>query len=293
MTRRVRQPALLAGLAAAAAGVAIAASGTGDAGAQGAAQLQPQLPDLVEAVPNMISTVSTRTHGHRRFRLIFRSSAENVGDGSKGGGDLIIVGHRPNRRTKTMTADQYVDLFDPATGQIPSQELHPDVGELRYVHSSDHQHWHLMHFERYDLRRLSDGKRVARDRKTGFCLGNRYQVASSSASARAAQSRITFRDFDHDCGKNHARLRKVVEGISTGWGDDYKPLLEGQFVDITKVRSGRYVLVHTANPSHRVVESDYTNNASSVLLRIRRHGTRKPTVKVLRRCHGSATCPAR
>jgi hypothetical protein len=290
MLRQGRQPALATGLAAAAAAVVmLVGAGANDAGAQGAAQLEPQLPDLVEVVPNQIGVATVRAHGHRHFQLIFRSSAENVGDGSKGGGHLIIVGHRANRRTKTMTADQYVDLFDPQTGQIPSQQVHPGVGELRYVHSSDHEHWHLMHFERYDLRRASDNHRVAHDRKTGFCLGNRYQVAP--ASAHAAQ-RIGFQDFDPGCGKMKPRLLKVTEGISTGWGDDYKPQLEGQFVDITRVPSGRYVLVHTANPSHSLFESDYTNNSSSVLLRIRRHGTRRPTVKVLKRCRGSARCPA-
>lgn len=250
-------------------------------------QLEPQLPDLVEATPSQISIVAQRVHGRRRYRLIFRSSAENVGYGLNGGGDLIIVGHRPNRHRKTMVADQYVDLFDPQTGQIPSQDVHRDVGRLRFVHSSDHRHWHLLHFERYELFRASNHHRVARDRKTGFCLGNRYQVGAH------ASRRITYRNFSAHCGLNRTGLLHVTEGISTGWGDDYKPLLEGQFLDITKLGSGRYVLVQTADPSHRIVESDYGNNASSVLLRIRRHGAHKPTVRVLRRCRGQAFCPAR
>jgi hypothetical protein len=284
---------LIFGTAAAAAAIAAVLAGAG-AGASAAPspQLQPQLPDLVEATPNQISIASQRVHHHRRYRLIFRSSAENIGDGTNGGGHLIVVGHRPDRHHRWMTADQYVDLFDPVTGRIPSQQVKRNVGRLRFVHSSDHRHWHLMHFERYELFRASDHHRVARDRKTGFCLGNRYQVKRRTGTASASR-RIGYRDFFPDCGRNKQRLLKVVEGISTGWGDDYKPLLEGQFVDITKLRGGRYELVHTANPSHRILESDYSNNSSSVLLRIRRHGSHRPTMRILRRCPGQATCPAR
>ena len=47
------------------------------------------------------------------------------------------------------------------------------AGRLRYVVSPDHRHWHVLGFDRYHLRRA--GKRVpaVRDRKTGFCLGDR------------------------------------------------------------------------------------------------------------------------
>jgi hypothetical protein len=265
--------------------IGIIAGTAGHAGAQTVPQLEPQLPDLVEATPSRISIVAQRAQGRLHWRLIFRSSAENRGFADNGGGHLIVVGHRPSRRTPFMTADQYVDMFDPQTGDFPTQTVYRDVGRLRFMRSSDHEHWHLLGFERYELRRASDYSRVARDRKTGFCLGNRYAVKP----ARAA--RVGYRDFDPHCGLKRPRLKKVIEGISAGWGDDYKPLLEGQFVDVTDIASGRYVLVHRVNARHALHESDYTNNAASVLLRIARPGTGAPTLRIVRRCPGEERCP--
>jgi Lysyl oxidase len=81
----------------------------------------------------------------------------------------------------------------------------------------------------------------------------------------------------------------VREGISPGFGDDYDPELEGQLVDVTNVPAGRYVLVHRANPERALEESDYENNAASVLLQLRRAGV-IPSVRVLARCRDADTC---
>ncbi|HEU0234981.1 MAG TPA: hypothetical protein VFR14_00930, partial [Candidatus Limnocylindrales bacterium] len=43
------------------------------------------------------------------------------------------------------------------------------VGTLRYVRSPDHRHWHLLGFDRYELRRADSGEAVVADRKSGFC----------------------------------------------------------------------------------------------------------------------------
>jgi hypothetical protein len=270
------------------AGAGVAGGFGAPAGAQDPPQLEPQLPDLVEATPSQLGIVTQRVHGRTRHRLVFRSSAENRGIGDYGGGDLVVVGHRPDRRHKLMTVDQYVDLFDPKTGQIPTQAVFPNVGHMRFVRSPDHRHWHFLGFERYELRRASDDRRVAHDRKTGFCLGNRYAVSSQ---ARIAQ-RITNRQFDPHCGGNQPRRLSVIEGISVGRGDDYKPLLEGQYIDITKLPSGRYVLVHRVNATRSLRETNYDNDASSVLLRLERHGSHATTLRILRRCPRQARCPA-
>lgn len=261
----------------------------GVAGNPAAAQaptLVPQLPDLVQVTPRQVSVIKQRSHGKKRYRLIFASAAENRGFGDNGGGHLVLVGHRPDVGTRTMVVDQYVDMFDPQTGQTPTQAVFPGVGRMHFVVSSDHRHWHFIHFERYELRRVSDFRRVARDRKTGFCAGNRYRVGG----AHAAQQRITDQDFDTHCARDQPERLSVTTGISVGWGDDYKALLEGQYIDVTKLRSGRYWLVHRVNDDKTMRESDYDNNAASVLVKLKRRSGRKPTVRVLRRCPGQERC---
>ncbi len=205
-----------------------------------------------------------------------------------------------------MTADQYVDIFRPSTGQI-EQEVHRNVGTMRFVDAGTHEHWHLEGFERYELRRASNNRLVAPDRKTGFCVGNRYEAPGRSSTtapqagdeatarrgAKYTSPRLTFRDIDGECGLAKPDVLSVITGLNPRTGDDYKPFIEGQYIDITKVRSGRYVLVHRVNPKRKLVESNYTNNASSVLLQIRRSRTGKPTVRTLAKCPGKERCATR
>ena len=61
----------------------------------------------------------------------------------------------------------------------------------------------------------------------------------------------------------------VREGISPGYGDDYVPRLEGQWIDITDLRAGSYVLRHRVNVDRVLRESDYENNEASVPFELR------------------------
>jgi hypothetical protein len=74
-----------------------------------------------------------------------------------------------------------------------------------------------------------------------------------------------------------------------GYGDDYDPTLEGQYVDVTGLAAGRYLLVHRVNETQALHESRYDNNASSLEIRLRwRNG--RPSVEQLRRCAGRDGC---
>ena len=148
-------PALLASLVMAAAASALT---------PGPNVATPLLPDLVQEPPSDLVV----TRAGREFRLGFRSAVRNVG-----AGPLQIAGHR-DRRVDEMTADQ---LVSHASG--PGTRVR-DVGALRFVVSPDHRHWHLLGFQRYALARPG-GRALVRDRKTGFCLGDRYAVAPPRA----------------------------------------------------------------------------------------------------------------
>ena len=272
MTRGRAIP-VFAALLAATVATAHAAAGSGAAAAP-----RPLLPDLDQAAPSQLSIVTVRWGGHILHRLAFASAVEN-----RGQGDLILSGHRPSRRATRMTADQLVERVDEAGRPVADQRV-SDVGRLRYVRLRDHSHWHLIGFERYELRSVVTGRLAARDRKSGFCVGNRYTVvAGARPSDRSGQ-------FDENCGKSRPGLLRVIEGLSPGWADDYKPNLEGQFLDITSVPAGRYVLVHRTNVDGRLRESSRGNDAASVLLSLRRPRGVPPVVKVLRTCPDTPTC---
>ena len=127
---------------------------------------------------------------------------------------------------------------------------------MRYVRSPDHEHWHLLGFERYELRRAAGRARLVTDRKTGFCLGDRYRARGRALRAQPPEPVYTGR-----CGLERTALLGLTEGISVGYGDVYDPNLEGQSLRLTGLDAGRYRLVHRVNVGRRLHESSYANNA--------------------------------
>jgi hypothetical protein len=165
-----------------------------------------------------------------------------------------------------------------------SKETVRGVGHLRYARMPDHQHWHLLHFDRYELRRPQGRHAVVRDRKSGFCLGDRYGVRDPALAAKPPEAVYRGR-----CGLERPGLWGVREGISVGYGDDYAANLEGQYLRLSGLRAGRYVLVHRANEDRELVESSYANNAASLLLRLRwRRGA--PHIRILAVCPDAPRC---
>ncbi len=257
----------LAVFAVAAVGVALGAAGLLLLRDEGPSEL---LPDLDQALPSKLEIVEEGD----TYRLVFASAVDNIG-----AGPLLIEGERPDRDAQAMAVSQLVRRTDGSTRARAVQ------GEIRYVTSESHEHWHLLGFERYELRRAADGMLVEPDAKTGFCLGDRYETQGGSELPGEPARPV----WTEECGRDEPGLLEVREGISPGYGDDYDPELEGQFLDVTNVPAGRYLLVHRANPERALEEDDYRNNASSVLIQLRRAGA-IPTVRVLARCPGSETC---
>src|SRR3954470_24776349 len=235
-----------------------------------------RLPDLVQELPGELEITATGPASRPVYRLGFRSAVSNVGRGP-----LVISGRRASADATTMTADQVIDR---AGG--PRQVVR-DVGRLRYVVSPDHRHWHLLGFDRYQLRPAGRPRAVVSDRKTGFCLGDRYPTIGRALGAHRGEPVYTSR-----CGLGEPGLMGVHEGISVGYGDDYAATLEGQYLRLTGLSSGRYVLVHHVNADRRLRELRYGNDAASLLLQLRwrKH---QPWIRVLSSCPDSAKCDRR
>jgi hypothetical protein len=248
-------PALIAGACLAAGALAVTNSA-----ASRAATATERLPDLEQEVPTGLEI--TRHARAPHWRLGFRSAVRNVGDGP-----LIISGRRPAPGVEKMVADQVIER-DGAPAEVAR-----GAGRLRYVRARDHRHWHLLGFDRYELRRPG-GRTVVADRKSGFCLGDRYAVTGRELPARAPKPVYRSR-----CGLDHPELLGIREGISVGYGDDYVANLEGQWLPLDHLRPGRYLLVHRANADGRLRERSQDNNAATVLFRLRwRHKAPQATI---------------
>ncbi|XP_037537759.1 lysyl oxidase-like 5b [Nematolebias whitei] len=105
---------------------------------------------------------------------------------------------------------------------------------------SCHQHYHSMDaFSNYDLLDMVSGLKVAEGHKASFCL--------------------------EDTGCDHGFRRRYActshtQGLSPGCHDTYAANIDCQWIDITDVPPGNYILQVTVNPNFLVLESDFTNN---------------------------------
>ena len=229
------------------------------AGCGGSAGDAPEvLPDLVQSPPAALEVYRTGD----TWRLAFLSAVENDGRGP-----MLLVGSRPDQRGAAMSVEQLVRRSDGTTSTYPVD------GEIRFVQSETHQHWHFLDFERYDIL-TPDGETLGRDEKTGFCLGDRYNAARSVRLPGEPVQPV----WTQECGRGQPERLIVREGISPGYGDDYVPRLEGQSIDITGLPAGRYVLRHRVNVDRALRESDYGDNSAEVPFELTWSESGTPTV---------------
>jgi Lysyl oxidase len=238
------------------------------------ADVTPALPDLDQEAPAQVQVAPLRSGNERSWWLGFSSAVSNVGDGP-----FVIHGHRRDRSSPEMVADQLLMSGDAAAQVVPS------VGRMRFVRSPDHNHWHLLKFDRYELRRAGSGRAIVRDRKSGFCLGDRYSVDAQVLPAAPPDPVYTSR-----CGLSQTGLLELTEGISVGYGDIYQPYLEYQQLPLDGLGNGRYVLVHSVNANGQLREKSTSNNSASVLLSLHWRRTGPPRIRILRTCPDTATC---
>ncbi|XP_047437275.1 lysyl oxidase homolog 1 [Mugil cephalus] len=105
---------------------------------------------------------------------------------------------------------------------------------------SCHQHYHSMdEFSHYDLLEVSTGRKVAEGHKASFCLED------------------TTCDFGHL--KRYA-CTSHTQGLSPSCYDTYNADIDCQWIDITDIQPGNYILKLQVNPKFLVMESDFTNN---------------------------------
>lgn len=235
------------------------------------------LPDLVQLTPYHLRVERVTRKSGERHRLGFASAVSNAGDGQ------LIVRARRTADEPTMSADQIIRLRSGGHARRRA------IGTLHYARFHGHQHWHYQGFERYELRDVATGALISPDRKSGFCLGDRFDETGWQGRRRLpAEDR-----FLGLCGMRRPNATRMVQGISPGYGDEYLPHLEGQYVDITDVPPGPYVLVHRVNADRSLVESRYTNNASSVRIRLTVDAGGRRRIRVMAQCPGFDTCPRR
>ena len=149
-----------------------------------------------------------------------------------------------------------------------------------------HQHYHFDGFAQSNLWRIdSRGRRagnapIATGNKVSFCIattnidpdywGRRAFGADAYPAPDCLEPYSTSGGLDH-----------FKQGMSVGWTDEYNWFLPGQYVEVTGVPSGDYILDTTVDPTDRLIESDRTNNCGAVRIRLSQMGTANPQAELL------------
>ena len=203
-------------------------------------------PDLIMKRPSGVSLE------HYDGHLLLRSTSSID---SVGAGPMEITGRR--YRAGHMHVRQRI--YDRRGGSI----LVKTGAELRFKQiPGQGGYWKLRDAARLEVWSVNAAgvqlKRVRVSPKLFYCLRDLQRTRPGPGSP----SNEVYPACNQDASINHVRL-----GTSVGWSDIYPGGYDEQFVDVTGL-SGRFALVHIADPENELFESDETNNASRVLLRL-------------------------
>jgi hypothetical protein len=144
--------------------------------------------------------------------------------------------------------------FDTATQNVGNADV--QVGDPTqnacFQWSDCHQHYHFRGVGKYTLYQ-SDGTTVAAvGHKQGFCLEDVEPIPSASPPAPDPANPYT-------CSN---------QGLHVGWEDVYPNDIDCQWIDVTGLPTGTYVLSVVINGDEYLPESNYANNEARVSVMI-------------------------
>jgi hypothetical protein len=117
-----------------------------------------------------------------------------------------------------------------------------------FTYSPCHGHYHFNGFIEYELFDLQNGFVVA-GRKQAFCLEDYERIPGY-------------------VGGGNRKFTCSNQGITVGWQDVYRAALDCQWLDVTNVPPGDYVLMVTVDAGQKFAELNENNNMASVLVTI-------------------------
>jgi hypothetical protein len=194
------------------------------------------LPDLRAMPAHQLSI--TNSPGQKYLRL----SATSWNGGA---GNLHLVGGATDPVTGTKEVYQRVFNDDGS---------YQDYLAGEFVWHPLHSHTHFGDYAAYILDPVTPAIADRIANKTTFCIIDTTAVDLTLPGAPQSPQYLF--------------CNAVYQGLSVGWGDTYTSDLAGQEVNITGLPDGDYYLTIDVDPDGRILESNDSNNASTIVVRI-------------------------
>jgi Lysyl oxidase len=119
----------------------------------------------------------------------------------------------------------------------------------------DHGHWHFDAMARYSLTRQGEQSPLVASDKVSFCLRDNRETPSASP--------VKVAQHYGDCGP------RKVQGISPRRADVYDTDLPDQHLALSaELPEGAYCLHNEADPLELLLETDDSDNAAAIAVRI-------------------------
>jgi hypothetical protein len=163
------------------------------------------------------------------------------------------------------------------TDQALVQRIYRSDGSYRdrradsYVFHPAHAHFHYRNFAQSSLwkanrrGRIKGSQPVRVGQKNGFCM---IDVENTWFGRKGDAARTYYFPRCNTPAEQDDDGTYMVNGISAGWADVYNWYLADQFIEISGVADGCYVLKTVVDSNDTVVESDGSNNSSFALLQL-------------------------
>lgn len=150
----------------------------------------------------------------------------------------------------TQTGVRTLLRFDTGTMNIGTADL--DVGNPAdnacFTWSQCHQHYHFRGVGKYTLYATDGTTVVAVGHKQGFCLEDVYPIPWLTPPPPEPSTLYSCTN----------------QGLSVGYEDVYPNDIDCQWIDITGVPAGNYILSVLINGDHYLPESNYDNNETRI-----------------------------
>lgn len=187
--------------------------------------------------------------------LRFNQSPANLGDGPFELRYLMTAPGDPQLRQRVYRSDgSFYDRI------ADSWEFHPT-----------HAHFHYKSFMSSRLwASNSEGRRLGQEpvrtsRKTGFCMIDVDNVAFGRKGDAAKTYGFPRCNAPTDVEPQGAYM---TNGISVGWADVYSWFLPDQYIEVSGVADGYYLLESVVDPDGTVLETNESDNAATTLIRL-------------------------